>query len=204
MPPRGAAAVRRALVRHRCQRHGQRAVAGHLRLDVYAFEDRAAGGGARHRGRRAGRADQRLCGRLDRRGPDALLRRTARVPLDHPGSSRWCLRRWRIGAECLRPRELGLSGRAGVRAAWSGRRFPLRSGSLVECAVAAGNPVWRVLFVHLMPNTLQGTLAQAAIRASWAVRLSTTFAFLGLGIQPPTPEWGAMIRQGAEYMVTGQ
>jgi peptide/nickel transport system permease protein len=80
----------------------------------------------------------------------------------------------------------------------------LRAGSLVECAVAAGNPVWRVLLVHLMPNTLQGTLAQAAIRASWAVRLSTTFAFLGLGIQPPTPEWGAMIRQGAEYMVTGQ
>jgi peptide/nickel transport system permease protein len=80
----------------------------------------------------------------------------------------------------------------------------LRNGSFVECAVAAGNPVWRVLFVHLMPNALQGTLAQAAVRASWAVRLSTTFAFLGLGIQPPTPEWGAMIRQGAEYMITGQ
>jgi peptide/nickel transport system permease protein len=80
----------------------------------------------------------------------------------------------------------------------------LRSGSLVECAIATGNPVWRVLLVHLMPNTLQGALAQAAVRASWAVRLSTTFAFLGLGIQPPTPEWGAMIRQGAEYMVSGQ
>ena len=80
----------------------------------------------------------------------------------------------------------------------------LRSGSFVESAVAAGNPVSRVLFVHLMPNTLQGTLSQAAVRASWAVRLSTTFAFLGLGIQPPTPEWGAMIRQGAEYMITGQ
>ena len=80
----------------------------------------------------------------------------------------------------------------------------LRQGAFVECAVAAGNPVWRVLFVHLMPNTLQGTLAQAAVRASWAVRLSTTFAFLGLGIQPPTPEWGAMIRQGAEFMVSGQ
>ncbi len=80
----------------------------------------------------------------------------------------------------------------------------LRTGSFIECAVAAGNPVRRVLFFHLMPNTLQGTMAQAAVRASWAVRLSTTFAFLGLGIQPPTPEWGAMIRQGAEYMITGQ
>lgn len=80
----------------------------------------------------------------------------------------------------------------------------LRAGGFVESAVAAGNPLPRLLFVHLMPNTLQGTLAQAAVRAAWAVRIATTLAFLGLGIQPPTPEWGTMIRQGAEYMVTGQ
>jgi peptide/nickel transport system permease protein len=80
----------------------------------------------------------------------------------------------------------------------------LRSGPFVECAVAAGNPTRRILFVHLMPNAMRGALAQAAVRASWAIRIATTLAFLGLGIQPPTPEWGAMIRQGAEYMVTGQ
>jgi peptide/nickel transport system permease protein len=80
----------------------------------------------------------------------------------------------------------------------------LRAGGFVESAVAAGNPLPRLLFVHLMPNALQGALAQSAVRAAWAVRISTTLAFLGLGIQPPTPEWGAMIRQGAEFMVTGQ
>ena len=80
----------------------------------------------------------------------------------------------------------------------------LRGGPFMECAVAAGNPVWRLLFVHLMPNALQGTIAQATVRAAWAVRISATLAFLGVGIQPPTPEWGAMIRQGTEFMVTGQ
>ena len=80
----------------------------------------------------------------------------------------------------------------------------LRAGGFMESAIAAGNPLGRLLFVHLMPNTLQGTLAQAAVRAAWAVRIATTLAFLGLGVQPPTPEWGTMIRQGAEYMVTGQ
>jgi len=80
----------------------------------------------------------------------------------------------------------------------------LRAGGMVESAVAVGNPVGRLLFVHLMPNSLQGALAQSAVRAAWAVRISTTLAFLGLGIQPPTPEWGVMIRQGAESMVTGQ
>ena len=80
----------------------------------------------------------------------------------------------------------------------------LRAGGFMESAIAAGNPLGRLLFVHLMPNTLQGTLAQAAVRSAWAVRIATTLAFLGLGVQPPTPEWGTMIRQGAEYMVTGQ
>lgn len=80
----------------------------------------------------------------------------------------------------------------------------LRSNNFIEAAVAAGNPTWRILFVHLLPNAIQGAMAQTAVRAAWAVRISATLAFLGVGIQPPTPEWGAMIRQGAEYMVTGQ
>jgi peptide/nickel transport system permease protein len=80
----------------------------------------------------------------------------------------------------------------------------LRHSTFVESAVSAGNPTWRILFVHILPNALQGAMAQTAVRAAWAVRISATLAFLGVGIQPPTPEWGAMIRQGAEYLVTGQ
>jgi peptide/nickel transport system permease protein len=80
----------------------------------------------------------------------------------------------------------------------------LRGGTFVEAAVAAGNPTHRILFRHILPNALRGAMAQSAVRAAWAVRISATLAFLGVGIQPPTPEWGAMIRQGAEYMVTGE
>lgn len=80
----------------------------------------------------------------------------------------------------------------------------LRSSVFVESAKAAGNPTWRILFVHLLPNAVQGAMAQTAVRAAWAVRISATLAFLGVGIQAPTPEWGAMIRQGAEFMVSGQ
>ena len=80
----------------------------------------------------------------------------------------------------------------------------LRSSIFVESAIAVGNPTWRILFVHLLPNSIQGAMAQTAVRAAWAVRISATLAFLGVGIQAPTPEWGAMIRQGAEFMITGQ
>lgn len=80
----------------------------------------------------------------------------------------------------------------------------LRAGSYVDTAIAAGNPTRRILFIHLLPNAIQGATALVAIRAAWAVRISATLAFLGVGIQAPAPEWGAMIRQGAEFMVTGQ
>ncbi|WMS42574.1 ABC transporter permease [Acuticoccus sp. MNP-M23] len=80
----------------------------------------------------------------------------------------------------------------------------LRSSTMVEAARAAGNPTWRIVLVHLLPNTMQGAMAQSAVRAAWAVRISAALAFLGVGIQVPTPEWGVMIRQGAEFMVTGQ
>ncbi len=80
----------------------------------------------------------------------------------------------------------------------------LRGSTMVESARAIGNSTRRILFVHLLPNALSGTLAQVSVRMAWAVRVSATLAFVGVGIQQPTPEWGAMIRQGAEYMVTGE
>ena len=80
----------------------------------------------------------------------------------------------------------------------------LRAGGFVEAAVNAGNPTWRILFVHLLPNCMRGALAQMPIRMAWAVRVSATLAFIGVGIQVPTPEWGAMIRQGSEYIISGE
>jgi len=80
----------------------------------------------------------------------------------------------------------------------------LRQGGYVEAAINAGNPTWRILLVHLLPNCLRGTIAQIPIRMAWAVRVSATLAFIGVGIQAPAPEWGAMIRQGAEYMISGE
>jgi len=80
----------------------------------------------------------------------------------------------------------------------------MRAGGFVEAAVNAGNPTWRILFVHLLPNCIRGAMAQMPIRMAWAVRVSATLAFIGVGIQAPTPEWGAMIRQGADYMISGE
>jgi peptide/nickel transport system permease protein len=80
----------------------------------------------------------------------------------------------------------------------------VRKSGIVESAIAVGNPDWRVMWLHVFPNVQQGMIAQTSVRAAWAVRVSATLAFLGIGVQPPTPEWGLMIRQGGEYMLSGQ
>ena len=80
----------------------------------------------------------------------------------------------------------------------------LRASGFIEAAVNAGNPTWRIIWVHLLPNCMRGAVAQMPIRMAWAVRASATLAFIGIGIQVPTPEWGAMIHQGAEYIISGE
>lgn len=80
----------------------------------------------------------------------------------------------------------------------------LRESTFVRAAVAAGNPPWRVMFVHILPNAILGATAQVPVRMAWAVRISATLAFVGVGVQAPSPEWGAMIRQGAEHVISGE
>ena len=80
----------------------------------------------------------------------------------------------------------------------------LRESTFVRAALAIGNPPWRIMLVHILPNAILGATAQLPMRMAWAVRISATLSFIGVGIQAPTPEWGAMIRQGAEHVITGQ
>jgi peptide/nickel transport system permease protein len=80
----------------------------------------------------------------------------------------------------------------------------LREATFVRAAVAVGNPPWRVMVRHILPNALLGATAQLPVRMAWAVRISATLAFIGVGVQAPAPEWGAMIRQGAEYVISGE
>ena len=80
----------------------------------------------------------------------------------------------------------------------------IRRSDFVASAIVTGNPTWRILFVHLLPNTIKGAAALLPLRMAWALRVSATLAFIGVGIQAPEPEWGALIRQGAEYIISGQ
>jgi peptide/nickel transport system permease protein len=76
-----------------------------------------------------------------------------------------------------------------------------------EYAVAAqaiGSAQVRLVLRHLLPNALTPLITQSTTNMSWAILNTAGLSFLGLGIQPPTPEWGVMISEGSAFIVSGQ
>jgi peptide/nickel transport system permease protein len=71
-------------------------------------------------------------------------------------------------------------------------------------ARALGNPTWRILALHVLPNALPPVVIQSAVRMAWAIKITASLAFVGVGIQVPTPEWGSMIRVGADGIMAGR
>lgn len=70
----------------------------------------------------------------------------------------------------------------------------------VEAAQAIGCRDRRILFHHILPNILSPVLVLATMDVAWAILRASSLSFLGLGAQPPTPEWGAMVEEGREFL----
>jgi len=68
-----------------------------------------------------------------------------------------------------------------------------------EAAYAAGAGHLRLIFVHLLPNIIPPLIVVATLGVSTAVLAAAGLSFLGLGAQPPSPEWGAMLSAGRDY-----
>ena len=70
----------------------------------------------------------------------------------------------------------------------------------VEAARAVGNPPWRVVFVHILPNVLPSLLVQATLSIAAAIIAEAALSFLGLGQQPPAPSWGSMLNSAQRFL----
>lgn len=72
----------------------------------------------------------------------------------------------------------------------------------VEAAISVGNPLRRVLFVHILPNIAPPLIVQATLAAATAIIAEAGLSFLGLGRQLPAPSWGSMLTVGKDYIAT--
>jgi peptide/nickel transport system permease protein len=69
----------------------------------------------------------------------------------------------------------------------------------ITATEAVGVPRWRVLFRHLLPNVMPLVLVQISLDVGYAILSTSSLSFLGLGAQPPSPEWGAMLTDAREF-----
>jgi peptide/nickel transport system permease protein len=77
----------------------------------------------------------------------------------------------------------------------------LKQETFVESARAVGCSQLRIILRHILPYTLGPVIAWSSLAVAIAILWAAALSFLGLGAQPPTPEWGAMLADGREYMM---
>ncbi|MCL4466305.1 MAG: ABC transporter permease [Chloroflexi bacterium] len=77
----------------------------------------------------------------------------------------------------------------------------LRETEFTEAARALGSSGWRILFSHLIPNSMAPVIVISTLGFGQRVVLEATLSFLGLGVNPPVPSWGNMLSQAYAYML---
>lgn len=85
-----------------------------------------------------------------------------------------------------------------------GEVLSARRSDYADNARAVGNPGWRIVLLHLLPNCVTPALVQASLTMGWSILDASGLSFLGLGIKPPTPEWGVEVSEGASNIVSGE
>jgi peptide/nickel transport system permease protein len=81
-----------------------------------------------------------------------------------------------------------------------GQFLALREQTFVEAATVIGAREPRIIFRHILPNTLTPVLVKVSMDIGFAILSAAGLSFIGIGAQPPTPEWGAMVSLGRLYM----
>jgi peptide/nickel transport system permease protein len=79
-----------------------------------------------------------------------------------------------------------------------------REAGFVEAARLSGNSEWRILAFHILPNVFPILVVQMSLTMGYAILNAAGLSFIGLGVRPPTPEWGIMVAEGAANIISGE
>ena len=78
--------------------------------------------------------------------------------------------------------------------------MPVKSNEFVEAAKATGSKNTRVIFKHILPNTIAPLIVNATLQLGGCIMAISGLSFIGLGVQPPTPEWGSIMANGRDFI----
>jgi len=77
----------------------------------------------------------------------------------------------------------------------------IKETAYVEVAKAIGQSKLKIMFIHILPNMVDELVTSATLWIAAAIQTEAALSFLGLGVKPPTPSWGGMIRDGLNYIM---
>jgi ABC-type dipeptide/oligopeptide/nickel transport system permease subunit len=95
---------------------------------------------------------------------------------------------------------VGLASAPAGRTPVRGVALSVRNQAFVEAARALGASDRRILFRHVLPNCTAPVIVQSTLQLGTAILTAAGLGFLGLGVKPPTPEWGTMLGEGQTYL----
>ncbi|HFQ6978711.1 TPA: ABC transporter permease [Klebsiella variicola] len=95
---------------------------------------------------------------------------------------------------------VGLAGIAGYARLVRAQVLQVRLSGYVQHAVALGEPSMVIILRHIVPNTLRPLLVLATVGIGYSILSASALSFLGLGVTPPTAEWGALLSEGRNFL----
>lgn len=95
---------------------------------------------------------------------------------------------------------VGISGVPGFARVVRASVLTVRGNEYVEAARAINASDFRIITKHILPNIMAPVIVQATLSVANAILMASALSFLGLGVQPPIPEWGAMLSQGRIFL----
>ncbi|MBE9534627.1 MAG: ABC transporter permease [Proteobacteria bacterium] len=79
----------------------------------------------------------------------------------------------------------------------------IRTREYIKAAETRGESPWYTMFVEILPNARGPIIVDAMLRVGYAIFAMGTLGFLGLGLPPPSPDWGSMVAKGREFILAG-
>jgi peptide/nickel transport system permease protein len=98
---------------------------------------------------------------------------------------------------------MAIVGTPGIARLVRGLTLDIRTREYIRAAETRGEKTWHILFFEILPNARGPIIIDAMLRVGYAIFAMGTLGFLGLGLPPPSPDWGSMVAKGREFIMSG-
>ena len=98
---------------------------------------------------------------------------------------------------------IAIVGTPGIARLVRSLTLDIRTREYIRAAETRGESPWHIMFVEILPNARGPIIVDAMLRVGYAIFAMGTLGFLGLGLPPPSPDWGSMVAKGREFILAG-